>query len=127
MSSCIARGSVFVEWVVLTVYWPFLCLQLWMMKGQIEEQEGKTTDARDAFNQGVIYINPWNCELFLIPWALVIKYSFSVCITLNHKFTRYMSKAVRRFQVMTRLPPFSPLSKQELVFYLHTNEYFFLV
>jgi len=29
-----------------------------MMKGQIEEQEGKTTDARDAFNQGVIYINP---------------------------------------------------------------------
>ena len=29
------------------------CAKLWMMKGQIAEQEGRTDDARDAYNQGV--------------------------------------------------------------------------
>ena len=31
-----------------------MSLQLWMMKGQIYDQEGKQEDARDAYKQGVM-------------------------------------------------------------------------
>lgn len=42
--------------------------KLWMMKGQIEEQEGLMERAREAYNQGVSRC-PW-LQLRADPWRL---------------------------------------------------------
>ncbi len=50
-STCISKSPV----SIVPFYINFECciFQLWMMKGQIEEQGGQFGAARDAYNQGV--------------------------------------------------------------------------
>jgi hypothetical protein len=63
-----------------------VCLQLWMMKGQIEEQNNNKELAREAYNQGVSYI-------FKLVIKLCLTYNQGMsCIYLISMIKRSLSK-----------------------------------